>query len=72
MTPTQALGRVANLCRELQDEDNEAIIQGRIEALAKELKVDPFQCALVYQSLKLQDGFKKIFGPDVRVKFRAR
>lgn len=72
MTPTEKLSRVAKLAEELQDEDNDAIIQARIEGLAKELKVNPFQCGLIYWALKDKGEFYSIFGPDVKVRFRAR
>jgi hypothetical protein len=72
MTPQQKLARAATLVRELQHEENEAIVEARIAGLAKELDVSPFQCALMYQTLKMQDGFKAMFGNDVKVRFRAR
>lgn len=72
MTPTEKLARVAKLCEELQDEDNDAIVQSRIEGLAKDLKVNEFQCALIYWALKGKGQFYSIFGNDVKVRFRAR
>lgn len=72
MTPTEKLSRVAKLCEELQDEENDTIIQSRIEGLSKELKVNPFQVGLIYWALKDKGEFYSIFGPDVKVRFRAR
>lgn len=72
MTPTEKLARVARLCEELQNEDNDAIVEARIEGLAKELKVNPFQCGLIYWALKEKGEFYSIFGKDVKVRFRAR
>lgn len=71
MNPTQKLDRVASLCKELQYEDNEAIIQSRIEGLAKDLKVNLHQCGLIYWALKNGGEFQSMFGPDVKVRFRA-
>lgn len=72
MTPTEKLARVAKLCEELQDEDNDAIVQGRIEGLSREMKVNPFQVGLIYWALKDKGEFYSIFGSDVKVRFRAR
>ncbi len=72
MTPTEKLNRVAKLCKELQDETNDAIVESRIAGLAKELGVNPFQCALLYWTLKGQEEFKAMFGKNVKVKFRAK
>jgi hypothetical protein len=72
MTPTEKLARVAKLSEELQDETNDVIVQSRIEGLAKEMKVNPFQCGLIYWALKEKGEFYSIFGPDVKVRFRAR
>lgn len=72
MTPTEKLARVAKLAEELQDEPIEAIVQSRIEGLAKELKVNPFQCALLYWAIKGKGEFFSLFGPDVKIRFRAR
>ena len=72
MTPNEKLARVATLCRELQDEDNDAIVQSRIEGLAKELRVSPYQCGLMFWALKSGGEFRSMFGNDVKVRFRAR
>lgn len=72
MTATEKLQRVADLCEELQDETIPEIVEGRIEALAKELKVNPFQCALIYWALKDKCEFFTMFGRDCKVRFKAR
>lgn len=72
MTPQQKLARMHTLIRELQDETSDEIVEGRIEGLAKELGVSPYQCGLMYWALKMGGTFKNIFGSDVKVRFRAR
>jgi hypothetical protein len=72
MTPTEKLARVARLCEELQDETEMAIVEGRLEGLAKELQCNPFQCALLYWALKGKGEFFSLFGPDVKIRFKAR
>lgn len=72
MTPTEKLARVAKLCEELGNEEMPVIVESRIAALAKELKVNPFQCALIYWALKGKGDLFSMFGPDVKVRFRAR
>jgi hypothetical protein len=71
MTPTEKLQRVAKLCEELQDEDNDAIVQGRIEGLAKELQVSAYQCALIYWALRGKDDFMILGGIGGKVRFKA-
>lgn len=70
MNPTQKLQRVLNLCKELMDEDNEVIVTARLEGLAKEFCVSPFQCALIYCAMKDRAEFISLFGSDVKVRFR--
>lgn len=72
MTPTEKLARVAKLAKDLEDEDNEAIVEGRIAGLSKELGVAPFQVALIYWALRGKSEFLTMFGKDVKIKFRAR
>jgi hypothetical protein len=72
MTATEKLARVAKLCEELQGEEMHEIIEGRIEGLAKELKVNLFQCALLYWALKGKGEWFSMFGSDVKIRFKAR
>lgn len=71
MNASEKLFRVAKLCEELQHEDNEVIVQSRIQGLAQELKVSPFQCALIYWAIHDKGEFESMFGSDVKVRFRA-
>lgn len=72
MNGPEKLQGVIRLAQELQGEDNPVIVQSRIEGLAKELGVNPYQCALIYWALNMAEDFKDIWGEDTAIKFRAK
>lgn len=72
MTKIEKAARLMRLARDLQPEDNEAIIQSRIVGLSTELGVNPFYCALMFWTLKESGQIKQTFGDNVKVRFNAR
>lgn len=72
MTKNEKLQRVIKLCRELVEEDNEIIVQTRLVGFARELKVPVVECAIIYWAVKEADGFKEIFGDDIKISLHAK